>query len=161
GPDIGNFQNYVTTGMCFSPGGNILATRFGNPDMTYYSASGAILDDAFARPPGSGTYNLPESCVFDRNGNVYIGQAGIAGSTDEQVALLKFDRHGNALERFAIPTGPRGTDWIELAGDQCTLYYTSEDTSVRRYNLCTRTPMPDFAIGLTPAFCYALRLRPN
>lgn len=161
GPNIGNFQNYVTTGMCFSPDGNILATRFGYSDMTYYSAGGAILDDAFARPPGSGSYNLPESCVFDRSGNVYVGQAGASSSDDEAVAVMKFDRHGNALDRYAVPTGPRGTDWIELAGDQCTLYYTSEDTSVRRYNLCTRTPLPDFAIDLTPPYCYALRLRPN
>ena len=161
GPNIGNFQNYVTTGMCFSPDGNILATRFGYSDMTYYSAGGAILDDAFARPPGSGSYNLPESCVFDRSGNVYVGQAGASSSDDEAVAVMKFDRHGNALDRYAVPTGPRGTDWIELAGDQCTLYYMSEDTSVRRYNLCTRTPLPDFAIDLTPPYCYALRLRPN
>jgi hypothetical protein len=129
--------------------------------MTYYSAGGAVLDDSFARPPGSGTYNLPESCVFDRTGNVYVGQAGASGSTDEAVAIMKFDRHGNALDRYVVPTGPRGTDWIELAGDQCTLYYTSEDTSVRRYDLCTRTPLPDFAIDLTPPYCYALRLRPN
>lgn len=161
GPSVGNFQNYVTTGMCFSPDGNILATRFGNPDMTLYSASGAILDDGFARPPGAGTYNLPESCVFDRSGNVYVGQAGASSSSDEAIAVMKFDRHGNSLDRFVVPTGPRGTDWIELAGDQCTLYYTSEDTSVRRYNLCTRTPLPDFAIDLTPPYCYALRLRPN
>ena len=161
GPSVGNFQNYVTTGMCFSPDGNILATRFGNPDMTYYSASGATLDDGFARPPGAGTYNLPESCVFDRSGNVYVGQAGASSSSDEAVAVMKFDRHGNSLDRYVVPTGPRGTDWIELAGDQCTLYYTSEDTSVRRYNLCTRTPLPEFAIDLTPPYCYALRLRPN
>lgn len=161
GPYIGNVQNYVTTGMCFSPQGNVLATRFGYPDPTYYSAAGAVLDDAFARPSGSPSFNYHESCVFDRSGNVYIGQAGISSSSDEDVALKKFDRYGNALDSYTLPTGPRGTDWIDLAGDQCTLYYTSEDTTVRRYNLCTRTPLPDFAMDLTPPYCYALRLRPN
>ena len=161
GPYIGNFQSYVTTGMCFSPQGNVLATRFGYPDPTYYSAAGAVLDEAFARPPGSPPFNYHESCVFDRSGNVYIGQAGISSSSDEDVALKKFDRYGNALDSYTVPTGPRGTDWIDLAGDQCTLYYTSEDTTVRRYNVCTRTPLPDFAGDLTPPYCYALRLRPN
>ncbi len=60
-----------------------------------------------------------------------------------------------------LPTGTRGTDWIELSANQCTLYYTSEDTTVRRYNVCTRSPLPDFATGLTAPYCYALRLRPN
>jgi len=32
---------------------------------------------------------------------------------------------------------------------------------VRRYNVCTRSPLPDFATGLTAPYCYALRLRPN
>lgn len=161
GPNIGNFMGYVTTGMCFSPQGNILATRFGYPDPTLYNAAGAILDDEFARPPGSPAFNSAESCVFDRSGNVYIGQAGASGSADDQVAVRKFDRYGNALDSFTVPTGPRGTDWIDLAGDQCTLYYTSEDTTVRRYNLCTRTELPPLATDLTPPYCYALRLRPN
>lgn len=161
GPNIGNFLGYVTTGMCFSPQGNILATRFGYPDPTLYNAAGAILDDEFARPPGSPAFNSAESCVFDRSGNVYIGQAGGSSSDDEDVAVKKFDRYGNALDSYTVPTGPRGTDWIDLAGDQCTLYYTSEDTTVRRYNLCTRTELPPFAIDLTPPYCYALRLRPN
>lgn len=161
GPHIGNVLGYVTTGMCFSPRGDILATRFDYPDPTLYSAAGAVLDDAFARPPGSSSFFYAESCVFDRSGNVYIGQAGGSGSSDEQVALKKFDRHGNPLDSYTIPTGTRGTDWIDLAGNQCTLYYTSEDTTVRRYNLCTRTPLPDFTTDLTPPYCYALRLRPN
>jgi hypothetical protein len=77
------------------------------------------------------------------------------------VPVLKFDRYGTRLDTFVLPTGPRGTDWVDLAGDQCTLYYTSEDTSVRRYNACTHTVLPLFATGLTPPYCYALRIRPN
>jgi hypothetical protein len=77
------------------------------------------------------------------------------------VPIRKFDQYGNLLETFVVPTGSRGTDWIDLAGDQCTIYYTSEDTSVRRYNVCTHTALPVFATGLTGPYCYALRLRPN
>lgn len=157
-----NFGNIVT-GMCFSPSGNMLATRFSWPDgPILYSHFGAILDEKFARNIGSTVYfNNHESCVFDHAGNVYIGQAGTSSSPDDQVPVRKFDRYGNLLDTYVIPTGPRGTDWIELAGDGCTLYYTSEDTVVRRYNVCTHTALSDFATGLTGPYCYALRLRPN
>lgn len=152
----------IVTGMCFAPNGDVLATRFSWPGPVLYSRFGAILDEDFTRHPlGNATYTNHESCVFDRLGNVYIGQAGGSSSPDEQVPVLKFDRYGTRLDTLVLPTGPRGTDWIDLAGDQCTLYYTSEDTSVRRYNACTHTVMPMFATGLTPPYCYALRIRPN
>jgi hypothetical protein len=151
----------LAAGLCFGPGGTILSTRFTHTNPLLYSGAGAVLDLSFARRPGEFLFNQHESCTFDRDGNVYIGQAGGATSPDDTVPVLKFDRRGVPLETFVLPTGPRGTDWIELGGDQCTLYYTSEDTVVRRYNVCTRTVLPDFAVGLTPPVCYALRLRPN
>jgi hypothetical protein len=151
----------IVTGLCFSRSGNVLATRFAWTGPIYYSHFGAVLDANFARPPGTSGFSNHESCAFDRAGNVYIGQAGVSSSPDTQVPVRKFDRYGTALEDFVVPTGTRGTDWIDLAGDQCTLYYTSEDTSVRRYNVCTHTVLPVFATGLTPPYCYALRLRAN
>ena len=148
----------IVTGMCFAPNGEVLATRYAYPRAILYSRLGAILNENFAQP-----LNMPtnESCVFDRAGNVYIGVSGGGSSSDADVAVQKFDRYGNRLDSFVVPTGVRGTDWIDLAGDQCTLYYTSEDTSVRRYNVCTHTVLPVFANGLTGPYCYALRLRPN
>jgi len=40
------------------------------------------------------------------------------------------------------------------------MYYTSEGSLVKRYDVCTSTQLPDFASGL-PTPCFALRLRPN
>jgi hypothetical protein len=155
------FSNIVT-GMCFAPNGNVLATRFSYPGPILYSRFGAILDEDFTQHVvGDVSFLNHESCAFDHAGNVYIGQAGASSSPDDQVPVLKFDRYGTRLDTLVLPTGPRGTDWIDLAGDDCTLYYTSEDTSVRRYNACTHTALPMFATGLTPPYCYALRLRPN
>ena len=148
----------IVTGLCFAPTGEVLATRFQWPGPILYSRLGVILIENFA---SSVTMSTHESCVFDRAGNVYIGVAGANGSPDSSVPVRKFDRYGNLLETFVLPTGTRGTDWVELAGDQCTLYYTSEDTSVRRYNLCTHTVLQPLANGLTGPYCYALRLRPN
>ncbi|MGH8173352.1 MAG: hypothetical protein ACREPX_09395, partial [Rhodanobacteraceae bacterium] len=148
----------IVTGMCFSPSGEVLATRFAWPLPILYSHTGAMLNEDFGSPNVMSTH---ESCVFDPAGNVYIGVAGSSNSPDEGVPVRKFSGAGELLDTFVVPTGPRGTDWIDLAGDHCTLYYTSEDTTVRRYNVCTRSPLPDLTNALTPPYCYALRLRPN
>jgi hypothetical protein len=152
----------VVTGMCFAPTGELLASVFTDTSPFLYSRLGVELDPDFgAGAFGAGNFQTNESCVYDRNGNVYVGSAGVSGSPDSNVPIRKFDKYGNLLDTFVVPTGTRGTDWIDLAGDQCTIYYTSEDTSVRRYNVCTRTALPVFANGLTGPYCYALRLRPN
>ena len=37
-----------------------------------------------------------------------------------------------------------GDDWIDLASDECTFYYTTEGTDILRYNKCTNTQESDF-----------------
>ena len=41
-----------------------------------------------------------------------------------------------------------------------TLHYTSEGSSIKQYNVCTKTQLPDFATGLNGP-CYAHRIRPD
>ena len=41
------------------------------------------------------------------------------------------------------------------------MYYTSEGTTVKRYNVCTSTQLPDFATNLPGGICFALRIRSN
>ena len=55
----------------------------------------------------------------------------------------------------------RGSDWIDLAADQCTMYYTSEGTSVKRFNVCTNTQLTDFATGLLGSNAFAVKLLPG
>jgi len=149
------------TGQCFAPNGDVLATRFAHTSPIRFSRQGAVRNADFGSAQAF-SFNRHESCVFDQAGNVYIGQAGFNDQqTDAQVPVLKFNPSGVLLDSFVLPTGPRGTDWIDLAADQCTLFYTSEDTTVRRYNLCTRTALPPLITTLTAPSCYALRQRPN
>ena len=64
---------------------------------------------------GSGYSADPESIVFDAAGNAYIGQA------DGERDILKISPKGNLLASLDVNTGPRGSDWVELSADQCTV----------------------------------------
>jgi len=138
------------TGMCFDAAGNLRSTNFEANDMSLFDNMGNLTQ----HPWGSGFNFNPESCVHDQAGNIYVGQA------DGGANILKFDPAGNLLASYAVATGPRGSDWIDLAADQCTMFYASESPNIRRFNVCTNTQLPDFASGL-PAPCFALRIRAN
>ena len=144
----------VATGFCRAPDGDVLSTRFGpSQGVVRLSAAGAILDDTFG-----GLIGEDESCAFDQQGNVWVGQAMPPSAST--APLLHIAGDGRVLETLDIPVGERGTDWIELDANQCTLYYTSEDGDVRRYDVCLHQPMAHFATALEPP-CYALRQLPN
>src|SRR5581483_7648218 len=134
------------SGMCFDAAGNLYTTNFQAQSMSKFDALGNLVG-AF----GSGFNADPESCVVDVSGNVYVGQAD--GTAD----VLKFDSTGALIDSFNVATEDRGSDWIDLAADQCTLQYTSEGSLLKRYNVCTDTQLPDFATGL-PAPCFANRI---
>src|SRR5207237_7115537 len=106
-------------------------TDFTAANVTKFNGAG-IIQGSF----GSQYNCKPESIVFDDAGNVYVGQAGCSH------ALLKFDAYGNLMASYQPPVEDQGTDWIDLAADQCTIYYTSEGTSVLRYNVCNSQQLP-------------------
>lgn len=136
------------TGMAFDSAGNLYATGFSG-SISKYDNQGTFLSSF-----GSGFNANPESIVLDAAGNFYVGQAGGTGD------VLKFDSSGAPLGSFNVAAGARGSDWIDLAADQCTLFYTSEDVLVKRFNVCTNTQLADFAT-LPSGAAYGLRIRPN
>lgn len=144
----------VATGFCRAPNGNVLSTRFSvNQGPVLMSAAGAVLD-----PDLGGLIGDDESCAFDKLGNVWVGEAV---PTAADVALLRYiAADGRILDTVQVPVGERGIDWIELDADQCTVFYTSEDSDVRRFDVCSGQAMPHFASGLEEP-CYALRQLPN
>jgi len=140
-----------TTGCAVDSAGNLHVTDFNGNDVTKFTGPS---DPHTAGSFGSGYGTDPESILFDGVGNVYVGQADGTGD------VLKFDAAGNPLASFDVATEDRGSDWIDLAADQCTLFYTSEGSLVKRFDVCTNTQLADFATGLhSPA--YALRLLPG
>ena len=145
---VGTNTTY-TTGMAFDGAGNLYVSDFFGGSVDKYDTNGTFVG-AFI----TGLTGNPESLSFDAAGNLYVGQAD--GSRD----VLKYDSSGTFLGSFDVAVESRGSDWIDLAADQCTLFYTSEGFLIKRYNVCTSTQLTDFAtLPSRPAF--ALRIRPN
>ena len=140
-----------TTGMCFDTSSNLFGTMFTANTVTKFNNLGTVLVANF----GTGYNSSPESCVIDASGNLYFGQANGAR------LLHKVSPSGTTITDFTPTMGPRGTDWIDLEPDQCTMHYTSEGNIIRRFNVCTSTQGADFATGLPGSTCYAHRIRPN
>ena len=135
------------TGMCFDASGNLYSTNFEANTMSKFDSNGNLLMASF----GSGFETNPESCVFNVAGNVFVGQADGSGK------ILEFNPSGEPLASFAPERQDRGTDWIDLAADGCTIHYTSEGSSIKAFNVCTNEQLPDVATGL-PGPCYGHRI---
>jgi outer membrane protein assembly factor BamB len=137
-------------GGAFDSSGNYFVTDFNEQMVTKFDPSGVLIG-----PFGAGYNMSPESIVFDAAGNAYVGQA------DGTHHVLEFNSSGTLLHTFAPAVEDRGTDWIELAADNCTLFYTSEGAHVKRYNLCTLTQLADFnatPLPGTQAFAHRILL---
>ena len=94
----------------------------------------------------------PTSITFDNHGDMYVGQQltnDIAEFAPDPTATLPTATAPAGWQRLpdigplVHDYGP-GADWIDLSGNECTIYYTSEGTLIHTYNKCTATQGPDF-----------------
>ena len=104
-------------GMAFKSSGNLIATSSfgscGTGNVVQFNNTGGLIG-----PFGSGYSSSTESIAIDAAQNVYVGQP------DGTRKILKFDSAGNFLDDYSPATEDRGTDWIDLANDQKTIFYT-------------------------------------
>jgi len=139
-------------GMCFDAAGNLYATEgFVANTMSKFDTNGNLVAKEF----GSGFNEHPESCVFDSSDHMYVGQP------DGEKHVLEFDTSGTPLGSFAPEAEDRGTDWIDLAADGCTLHYTSEGNAIKEFDICTNKQLTPFATELPDSPCYAHRILPS
>lgn len=139
-----------TTGMALDKDMNLYATMFDGGTVSKFDKTGTLLGTF-----GSGYSGYPESILFDAAGNVYVGSAD--GDND----IRKFDSNGVLLAQFDVPVENRGSDWIDLAADQCTMYYTSKGKYIWRYDVCNDEVLPPFnAVPLPGSVARAFRLLP-
>jgi hypothetical protein len=151
-----------TTGCAFNPPQDHLYTtnfstsnvvRFQDPSP--HSVDQTIVTPAQVSLPYTGAGDASsESVVFAANGDFYVGHAD--GTAD----VHKYNSAGTFIRDFDVATEIRGSDWLDLAADQQTLFYTSEGNRVLRYDLAADAQLTDFATGLPGSNAYALRILP-
>jgi hypothetical protein len=121
-------------GSGFDQSGNFYVTAgFSGGGVVKFDPNGNLLG-AF----GSGYSGHTESLVFDTAGNMYVGQA-------DSTHVVKLSSTGALLDTYTLATQNRGTDWVDLSSDQQTLFYTSEGSQVKRFNVATSTQLADFS----------------
>lgn len=137
-------------GLCFDTAGNLYVTNFDVSTISKFDGRGRLTQD-----PWGGRFSKdPESCAADAAGRVYVGEAHGAKR------ILKLTSGGKLLAAYKPRGENEGPNWIDLAADQCTLFYTSAGSGVKRFDVCRGRQLPDFARA-PDGQCYALRLRPN
>ena len=121
-----------TAGSAFDADGNFYVTDDINGDISEFSPTGVPL------PTFATGLSNPLSIVFDNSGNMYVGQQSTP-------YIAEFASDGTRLPDIGpLQTELYGDDWIDLASDECTFYYTTEGTDILTYNKCTNTQGPDF-----------------
>jgi hypothetical protein len=143
-----------TTGMAFDGAGNLYGTNFSGGSITKYDTNGAII---LPNPFVNGGLASPESIAFSSGFTTfYVGQAG--GTTINQYNTAT----GALLNSYTVDIQNRGTDWVDLAADNKTLFYTSEGNRVFRFDTATNTQLADFNVAALPgSIAYALRILPT
>ncbi len=122
-----------------APGGRIFGRRERElvevlPDATVIPLTG------YADPDTSYV-----SMVVAANGTIYLMQAYF-----DFPRILRILEPGKPLRAITIPGLGDINGGIDLAADQCTLYYLHKYTTIKRFNVCTETPLPDFASVFSP-----------
>jgi hypothetical protein len=133
-----------TTGSTTDSAGNFYVTNFSVGNVTEFNSNGVFVQNIAA---GGGN---PESIVFSASGTAYVGNAA-----QNVIHIL-----GSASVVGPVTVGPRGTDWIDLASNQTTLFYTSESKNIRRFDTVAGQ-LTNFADNLPGANAFALRILPN
>ena len=102
----------------------------------------------------------PESISIDASGNIYVGVASDdPHEPDAETATIAHLNPQGELTTYTVRSEKRGADWIDLASDQHTIYYTSEGSQIKRFDIRANNQMPVFSNAGTELF--ALRILPD
>lgn len=150
------------------------------PDQFVFEDDGTVstwdgVEHRFTEPGLGYTEIFHDEAFLGEIAPMRSGNFLIAESWNERAhgaKLIEFNLHGIVAE-YPFPevvdvanNSVLGAEHIELLADQCTvLYTTGEDdpagNRVRRLNICTRQPQPDFAALPAGRYAGAIRQLPN
>jgi hypothetical protein len=126
------------SGCAFDSAYRLFTTNFANSKVVRFSVDnghGTVPSNVMA--PGL-TQN--ESVAFGANGNFYVGYAGTDASN---AGLAEFNHNGTLLNSFFSPSitlENSGIDWIDVASDGHTIFYTSEGRKIYKFDTASLHP---------------------
>jgi hypothetical protein len=144
-----NTSSQFTTGGVFDSLGNFYVTTFSSGIVSTF-ASGSTSGTNFASVGGD-----EESITRSMSDTFFVGQADGGGQ------ITELSSSGATVHTFTAMTQDRGTDWVDLAADQTTLYYTSEGSNIMRFSTVgAGSQLSNFETGKGSTM-YALRILSN
>jgi hypothetical protein len=132
---IDSGTNSESTGTCAFGNGQMYALGWDSRSIVEMSAevSPRVLRSVV------GPWWLPESMVVASNGDIWLA----TGEPDH--ALYKVNPDDlKPIENLDPQLDGRGV-WLALSSDQHTMFYTAEGHTVKRFDIVTKTQLPDFA----------------
>jgi sugar lactone lactonase YvrE len=145
-----NHAGSEVTGSAFDRNGNFFVTAFQARDVVRFDA-----DLARAGSFGSPYEHNPESILFDSKGSAYVGSSHPSFGVLPGL-IKKLSPDGTELETFHVKAQNRGADWIDLASDERTMFYTSEGSTIFRYDIENKAQLPDFSHGGDELFAFRI-----
>jgi len=166
------FSDTYITGMSFDVNGGCLtigqpclyATTFNANTIATFDVTGAYLGSCggvgTADPTGSSDI---ESAIvvpgYSSGPSIFFGQA------DGDRNVLQYPLPCNSSSTLTATFAPctsgtcagteRGTDWVDMTSNLCNLQYTSEDTGILTFNVCTNTQGTALTTTLPGSNAYA------
>ncbi len=152
---FGGFPNFTTGCAWNNDLTKLYTTNFSNTKVEVYDDASP---HAISQTINTGAINpggQSESIVFAANGDFYVGHPD--GNDDIQ----RYNSAGVYQQSYNALVDNRGTDWLDLAGDQKTMFYTSEGRAIQRYDVSgAGAQLADFALLPGGGNAFALRLLP-
>jgi hypothetical protein len=140
-----------TTGMAFDAAGNLYGTDFSNGSISKYGVS----DGKFVAHVATGIAGSPESITRAGDGSWYVGGPGFSGY------IVHFSADFSSATKLMVKpdtSGTGGTDWVDLAKNQTTLYYAGEGHNIKRFDTVSGQ-LADFnKVALPGVQAFALRI---
>ena len=121
----------ATAGCAFDSAYRLYTTNFTNTDIVRFSIDKA--HGIVQTIPGG--FSQSESVAFDGRGNFYVGYAG--------GGLEKYNHDGVFQASFSPTVENRGVDWIDVASDGQTIFYTSEGRKIFKFDAASSASSPN------------------
>jgi sugar lactone lactonase YvrE len=153
--DPGLGESNAAAGCSFDPLGDLYTINRGTNRVVVFDDSDPHVALETIDTSAAGATE-PNSIVFSSLGGFYVA----SNSTSGGAILLRYGAGGTLLQAIPFPAVVGGPNWLDLAADQQTIFYTSGGlTSINIFDLGTGTQAPDFSrLPAEPLF--ALRLLP-